>query len=51
LRGCELSLSLIAGLGDLRQLLLGAPELGLQLTLASFEVPLFRRKLIPGGRQ
>jgi hypothetical protein len=51
LRGCELSLSLLAGLGDLRQLLLGAPDLCLQLTLASFEVPLFRRKLIPVGRQ
>jgi hypothetical protein len=51
LRGCELGLSLIAGLGDLCQLLLRAPDLCLQLTLAAFEVALFSRKLIPVGRQ
>jgi len=44
-------LGLVAGSGDLCQLLLGAPDLCLQLTLASFEVALFRRKLIPVGRQ
>jgi hypothetical protein len=51
LRGCELSLRLLARLGDLCQLLLSAPDLCLQLTLASFEVPLFCRKLIPVGGQ
>ena len=51
LRSCELSLGLLAGLGDLGQLLLGVPDLCLQLILASFEVPLFRHKLIPVGRQ
>jgi hypothetical protein len=51
LRGCELGLGLLARLGDLCQLFLSAPDLCLQLTLASFEVALFCRKLIPVGRQ
>jgi hypothetical protein len=51
LRGCELGLSLVTGLVDLCQLLLGASDPCLQLILATFKVPLFRRKLIPVSRQ